>query len=257
MFVKKIFFLLAAIPLQLAAQPDRFSLPACSAEGLELADRAFFLLCHSSILKVPTWTGYEIKPSQVGGTATRPRQFGIDSGLTGASARNADYRGSGFSRGHLVPAEDLAWSDAGIRATFLLSNAVPQRQSVNAGAWRRLEGAVRRLATCSDLVYVFSGPIFLGDAVERIGVGQVAVPTHTFKVVLAIAGERKTMHAAVVPNASSGNLPFGAFVITVDEVERLTGLDFFSGLDDAEERMLESQHGAFQCRDRAETVLLD
>jgi endonuclease G, mitochondrial len=256
--VKKIILVLAALPLHLTAQPDRFSLPACSAEGLELADRAFFLLCHSSILKVPMWAGYEIKRGQLGGAVERPKQFGADAGLAGDKARNADYRGSGYSRGHLVPAEDFAWSGAGIRATFLLSNVVPQRQSVNAGAWRQLEGAVRRLAACSDAVYVFSGPVFAGDAIERIGAGQVAVPTHTFKVVLAVADGRKTMYAAVAPNASTRGLPLSAFLTTVEEVERRTGLDFFSGLDDSEEHALESRREAFQCHERPATpVLLD
>ena len=98
--------LLAALPL--AAQPDRFSLPTCASADQELADRSFFLLCHSSARKVPVWTGQELKPEDLEGRAPRPKRFRRDSTLPGAAATDADYRGSGFSRGHMVPAEDLA-----------------------------------------------------------------------------------------------------------------------------------------------------
>ena len=140
----------------------------------------------------------------------------------------------------MVPAEDLAWSDAAIRSTFLLSNAVPQRQTVNGGKWRQLEAAVREIAAASDAVYIFSGPIFGGSELESIGAGEVAVPTHTFKVVLAVAGGRKTMCAAILPNGSTGRRPLNDFITTVEEVERRTGLDFFSALEDGEERRLEA-----------------
>jgi endonuclease G, mitochondrial len=178
--MKIVWFLAASLPA-LFAQADRFAAPACVGDGLELARRSLFVLCHSASLKVPVWTGHEIKPENLNGEAPRPKAFRQDTGLTGAFARNADYRGSGFSRGHLVPAEDFAWSPAGIRSTFLLSNAIPQRQPVNAGKWRQLENAVRTIAACADAVYVFSGPIFDGAEIEYIGAGMVAVPTHMFK----------------------------------------------------------------------------
>ena len=166
------------------------------------ADRAFFVLCYDASLKVPLWTGHEIKAEQLYGAATRPSHFRQDTALSGPIARNADYRRSGYSRGHLVPAADLAWSDEAIRSTFVLSNAVPQRQSINSGEWRQLEKLVREIAANSDAVYVFTGPVFGSASIERIGPGQVAVPTHMFKVVLSVASERKTMFAAVVPERS-------------------------------------------------------
>jgi endonuclease G len=239
--VKQLAILLAALlPALLPAQPDRFALPACAGRGLELADRTFFVLCYDSAHKVPSWTGYELKPEQLHGEAARPRHFRQDSALSGPVARDADYRGSGFSRGHLVPAQDMAWSDAAIRSTFVLSNAVPQDQAVNAGKWRQLEEAVRKIAAHSDAVYVFSGPIFAKPEVEYVGSGRVAVPTHLFKVVLAIAGDRKTMLAAILPNATIDGALLDDFLTSVREVERQTGLDFFSALADEEEQRLES-----------------
>ncbi len=231
LLVKKLAaLLLALLPALLPAQPDRFGLPGCTGPELELADRAFFVLCYDAARKVPLWTGYELKRENLNGEAMRPHRFSPDTSLAGPIARDADYRGSGYSRGHLVPAEDLAWSDVSIRATFLLSNAVPQRQSVNAGKWRQLEGAVRRLAAASDAVYVFSGPIFEGAETVYIGEGRVAVPTHFYKVVLALAGGRTSMFAAILPNAVTGEAPLSAFATTVQEVEHRTGLEFFRWL---------------------------
>ena len=224
--------------MPLLAQPTRFGAPACH----QLVDRTFFVLCYDSARKVPSWTAHEIAPHRSPAYTLHPRYFRQDT-----AARNSDYRGSGYSRGHMVPAEDLAWSDEAIRSTYVLSNAAPQLQCVNAGVWRELEIAVRELAARADATYVFTGPIFAASDVETIGPGEVGVPTHTFKVVLTIDDGRKSMYAAIVPNAASARRrSLDEFTTTVDEVERLTGLDFFTALDDGEERRLESFRRRFR-----------
>ncbi len=223
----------------LSAQPDRYGRPACdAANNDELADRAYFVLCHSASRKVPTWVGYELKPEHLSGSARRPHHFRRDTALANEGARDADYRGSGYSRGHLAPAADFAWSDDAIRATFLLSNAAPQSQATNAGAWAKLERTVRRLATDADAVYVYSGPLFEGPS-EVIGEGRVAVPSHFFKTVLVERRGVRAMYAAIVPNRASGGA-LEQFLTTVEEVQQRTGLDFFSALEPAEQHALES-----------------
>lgn len=221
----------------LGAQPDRYGRPACASADQELADRKYFVLCHSASQKVPAWVGYELKPEQLAGEARRPHHFRRDAALRHEGARDTDYRGSGYSRGHMAPAADFAWSEDAVRATFLLSNAVPQMQSTNAGVWARLERSVRRLAADADVVYVFSGPLFEGPA-EVIGAGQVAVPSHFFKAVLVERSGVRRMYAAIVPNGGGGRLE--RYLTTVEEVERRTGLDFFAELERTEQRELES-----------------
>ena len=161
--------------------------------------------------------------------------------VTGPSARNGDYRGSGYSRGHLVPAGDFAVNQDGRDATYVLSNAVPQNQSLNAGKWRQLESAIRAIAAQADATYIFTGPIFAGQVIETAGAGQVAVPTHLYKVALVIAGGRKAMYAAILPNGPPNGEPLDSFTTSVDEVERVTGLDFFGGLENIEEDCLEAE----------------
>ena len=240
--------LLLIVAVDLDAQHDRFGTPACSGPDAEFAARSFFIICHSSDRMIPLWVGYELMPEHLDRTATRPAHFRHDPDLSGPSAYDSDYRNSGYSRGHMAPAADFAWSQASIRATFLLSNAVPQRQAVNQGRWAQVEATVRRIVAASDMTYVFTGPIFESAEIERIGASQVFVPTHTFKVILALEGTSKTMYAAIVPNADVVREPLNQFAVTVDEVERRTGFDFFSVVEDSEERDLESTMHLFPVR---------
>jgi endonuclease G len=231
--------LLAAASAAAFAQYDRFGAPPCPVADHEIADRTYFVLCYSAARKVPLWVGYELSADKLTRVASRPSHFRRDRGLTLPGAVDADYRNSGFSRGHMAPAADFAWSSDAMAATYLLSNVVPQRQRVNAGPWAAVEAAVRRIAAASDEVYVFTGPIFDAHNTETIDAG-VAVPTHTYKVVLAIRAGRRSMFAAIVPNIDAAAVPAARFVTSVAEVEHRTGLDFFASLEDAEERELEA-----------------
>ncbi|MFN7920126.1 MAG: DNA/RNA non-specific endonuclease [Bryobacteraceae bacterium] len=240
--------LLIAAAQTLLAQPSRFGLPACQLPTSELANHRFFVLCHDSSLRLPTWTAYELLPANLGGHAQRPHSFHPDTMLAGPVAHNADYRLTGFHRGHLVPAEDFAFSPEAIASTFVLSNAAPQLPAINRGLWRRIENSVRASASRSDAVYVFTGPLFSSGPTQFAG--EVAVPTHFFKVWLAIHGEQKRMYAAIVPNAEVSFESLDDFAVSVDEVERRTGLDFFSTLAHAEQQTLEAATAHLPSRSR-------
>jgi len=228
--------LLATLLLIASAAPAQpFGSPACHGES---ADRVFLFLCHSPDRKAPLWTAYTSSPAHLDGSAPRPRRFHQDFQLITPGASDSDYLHSGYSRGHLAPAADFAFSDTAIRATFLLSNAIPQRQSVNAGRWRQVEAAVREIARHADRVHVFTGVLFEGEP-RRIGTG-VSVPSHTYKVILVERGQERKMYAVIVPNQDHVRETIDQLAVTVDEVEQRTGLDFFSELPDAQEHGLES-----------------
>jgi endonuclease G len=219
----------------LPASVQPFGSPACPGES---ADRVFFFTCHSPTHKVPFWVAHTLE-KRAASSSGRPSHFRQDRDLASPSAADRDYRSSGFHRGHLVPAADFSSPEA-VRATFLLSNAVPQTPSVNTGPWRRLENAVRRAARSADRVHVFTGALFEGEP-KTIGPNQVAVPSHTYKVVLLIRGDSAAMFAAIVPNHENVSGSLNQFTVTVDEIEHRTGLDFFSELEDALENGLESR----------------
>jgi endonuclease G len=217
--------LVLILPTLLAAQPDRFSLPACNGPDQELATKTAFVLCHSATLRVPIWTAYELRPNQQNDTP-RPKQFQKDLSLRQEGATNTDYKHSGYSRGHLVPAEDIAEP----ADTFLLSNTVPQDQSMNAGIWRQLENKVRKIAANSDAVYIITGTIFDSAEIESIGPGKVAVPTHLYKAVLALREDSITLYVAIIPNQSSIREPLSTFTVDLAQLENRTGLTFFRSL---------------------------
>ncbi len=220
--------------------PIAFAQPACGAPARRLLDNAFFRICYDSSLKSPVWTAYELRPEHLPALARGRSSFRRDPSLSSPAASNADFRASGFSRGHMIPAADFAWSEQAFSGTFFLTNVVAQNQSVNAGRWRQLENAVRRIAAKADSVLIFTGPIFDFDSIELLAPGGVAIPTHTYKALLVVNGNRRTMFAAIIPNAVNPRQPLDFFAVTVDEVERRTGLDFFSFLEDSEEAALES-----------------
>lgn len=189
-------------------------------------------MCYSAARKVPAWVGYEFTPDRLSHPSTRSSCFRRNTALESPTATNADYRHSGFSRGHLAPAADFAWSAEARRATYLLSNVVPQDQTMNAGRWSQAQ---------SDAVYVFTGALFESPEPERIGPGQIAVPSHLFKVILAVQPGRNVMFAFIMPNdAAAARVPFASFLTSVNEVQERAGLDFFSALEDPEEQRLES-----------------
>ncbi|MFN7921410.1 MAG: DNA/RNA non-specific endonuclease [Bryobacteraceae bacterium] len=223
----------------LLAQPDRFGLPACELPSQELAIRSAFVLCHSASLRVPVWTAYEITPERLNGHAQRPRHFRRDRVLAQPGASDSDYRNSSYSRGHLVPAVDMAWNEDALRDSFLLSNAVPQNAALNSGKWRVLENAVRKLAARADFVLVFTRPVFCPEE-ARIGANQVAVPCQLFKVVVAGRGQARYAFAAILPNSYNPAAPLSHFACSIAEVERRTGLDFLNALSKAEQSELES-----------------
>jgi endonuclease G len=141
----------------------------------------------------------------------------------------------------MAPANDFTRRVAAMKATFVLTNAVPQKHGVNGGEWAQLEGAVHHLAATRGTVWVFSGPVFAGKTpVKTIGRDQVAVPTHTYKVVLCVhMNGEKEMFGFVLPNLDKPAGKISSYTFSVDEVERLTGLDFFSTLPAAEQKRLE------------------
>jgi endonuclease G len=239
--------LIAALLLALTPalpQSAPFGSPACPGEP---ADRVFFFTCHSPAHKTPLWVAHTLTPEQLDGAAARrPSRFRQDRHLASPSAADRDYRSSGFHRGHLAPAADFSSSEA-VRATFLLSNAVPQTPSVNTGPWRRIENAVRLAARAAARVHVFTGALFEGEPIT-IGPAQIAVPSHTYKVILVIQDDSAAMFAAIVPNHENVSGPLDQFAVTVDEIEHRTGLDFFSELEDPLENDLESRRESLPVR---------
>lgn len=181
--------------------------------------------------KVSQWVAYKLTRSDVAGEAGRSDAFAPDPRLERygwVSATHADYRGSGYDRGHLLPSADRTDSEVANRATFLYSNMAPQLPKLNRGAWKLLEERLRRLTAEYDTLYVVVGTVVDDRHGQTIGDG-VAVPELFFKAVALRRADVFDEEAYVMPNDGErlAGHTFSDFAVSLDSVERLTGLDLF------------------------------
>lgn len=182
-------------------------------------------------------TVYEFVVNELNGTAERSGEFMQDSSVKGCSSPQ-DYAGSGMHRGHLVPAADLKWSGVAMRQSFLLTNVCPMHRALNEGGWAKLEEKVREWTARDSALLVFTGPV-VSDGDTTLANGRVKVPSSYFKVVLAPCMRPVRAIAFIYPNGhSSGRLQ--QYAVSVDEVERRTGLDFFPFLPVNDQQQIES-----------------
>ena len=138
----------------------------------------------------------------------------------------------------LAPAADMAFSVQTMADSFFMSNMSPQKPAFNRGIWKRLEEQVRQIAIREKAIYVVTGPILPKKKTVTIGANQVTVPTYYYKVIFDLTPPRK-MIGFILPNEGSDR-PLEDFAVTVDVVEKATGLDFFSALPKAVQKRLES-----------------
>lgn len=134
----------------------------------------------------------------------------------------ADYKGSGYDRGHLAPSATMDFTQESMKQSFLMSNMSPQLPGFNRVGWRVLEEHVRDLANEYNELYVVTGPIYQGNE-GTIGNG-VVIPSAFYKVILDPSFDEAI--AFIVPHRDVSSSELANFITTIDEVERQTGLDF-------------------------------
>ena len=197
-----------------------------------------YSLSYSEPHEQAEWVAYELKASDLSATNHKRPYFEIDKAVKTGAAHWRNYKKSGYDKGHLCPAGDRRFTKEAHDETFLTSNISPQEHQFNAGVWNRLEQKVRYWAKKNDGVFVVTGGI-LKNGLKRIGDENVAVPNQFYKVILDNTnGKIKVL--AFIMNHENSDLPLYKFVVSVDEVEALTGIDFFPELDDAIEDQLEA-----------------
>lgn len=207
----------------------------------QIIHHEYYSLSYSEPHEQAEWVAYELKSEYITSTNFKRPYFNQDTKVTTQSADWKNYKNSGYNRGHLVPAGDMKFSKSAYEDTFFTSNATPQLSSFNNGVWNRLEQKVRYWANKYNDIYVITGGI-LETELRSIGHEEVAVPNYFYKVLLDIDAESKQvkMIAFLLPHEISSQ-PLYEFVVSVDELEKLTGIDFFSDLPDTIEMNLESK----------------
>lgn len=190
-------------------------------------------------MHIPNWVAWELSASEVDGTYPRDENFRRDDKVV-SSAEKWDYSYSGYDRGHMAPAGDMKWSEKAMDESFYMTNMCPQAKTLNTGAWKRLEEKCRQWAEIDSAIIIVCGPVLTDPITEFIGDSRVAVPQRFFKVILSPYVDTPRGIGFIMPN---GKVPGGmqAAAVSIDEVERITGLDFFSSLPDEIENEVESQ----------------
>lgn len=208
-----------------------------NSEPCLLLHRAGYEAGYNAAHRIPRWVAWCLTAEHTTGTFSRKGiAFQEDTDVPEPRATDWDYYRSGYDRGHLCPSADNRWSEEAQRQSFLFTNICPQTHGLNAGDWNEMEQQCRSWARQYGTLYIVSGPILYKGRHKTIGKNKVTVPEAFFKVVLRLTPEPRAI--AFVYKNKGGNRPKGDYVNTVDEVERITGLDFFAALpDDIEQRV--------------------
>lgn len=187
---------------------------------------------------IPNWVAYDLTAEEAAGVSPRAKHFEPDPDIRN-SPTTEDYKNSGYDRGHMAPAGDMKWDEQAMRESFYMSNICPQNHNLNNGDWKILEEHVRTLATRFDKICIACGPL-LSDKPQTIGIEhKVAVPDAFFKVLLCC--KKNTWHAIgfIFPN-QAGHKKLSTYSMTVDQVETISGIDFFHNLPDDVEAEVEA-----------------
>ena len=201
--------------------------PKLTASTRALCFRAFAVL-HSGVTRTPLYVAEHLTRASVEAARTldtRDNRFHPEERLPHAERSElADYRGSGFDRGHMAPSGDMGNAEDDYES-FSLANIAPQDGPLNRNGWADLEGYVRDLTAKLGDTYVVTGPAFASGSLKRLN-GRVLVPSHVWKAVYVPGQGAGAWIATNEPNAKWE-------VVSIATLAARTGIDPFPKLDSA------------------------
>ena len=213
-------------------------------ENHEIVRHTGYTLSWNEQYLVADWVAYELTATELDTQeVSRSEDFRPDESVR-KSSQLEDYKNSGYSRGHLAPAQDFKWSENAMSDTFYLTNMVPQKQdNYNGGIWLKAENATRDAARITGTVYVVTGPVLTDGPFDTIGPNKVAVPKQCYKALLVI-DEEGNVHAIAlsIPQTAGKKESLSKYLMSIDDLEILTGIDFFYELDDEIENEVEASY---------------
>lgn len=204
----------------------------------EIIKRPNYTLSYNEDHEVANWVAYELDHWKLQNCVKRSNSFKADPMVSTGSADAEDYKGSGFDRGHLVPAGDMKFNSEAMKDTFYFSNMTPQPPRFNQVRWGQLEHLMRAWGLRYKKIWIVTGPI-LEENLQVIGnKNKISVPNQYFKVVI-----RKTENSyegfAFIMGTDVPYADLREYATTINAVEELAGVDFFQFLDDKVEEKIE------------------
>lgn len=228
-------------PAQQTRHYDDLEIPLVTNAGQQqqIIRHTGYTVSYNNALRLPNWVAYELTREEARGTEKRSDRFVADPQVEGATATNADYTRSGYDKGHMAPAADMKWSPTAMKESFYFSNICPQHPELNRRKWKDLEEKIRDWGVADSAIVIVCGPIIEKHS-ATIGKNHVTIPGRFFKVILSPYANPPRAIGFLFPNERAV-APLRTYVVTVDSVEHITGMDFFSALPDELENTIEAE----------------
>jgi endonuclease G len=204
-----------------------------------LVTHEHFMLSYNERFEQAEWVGYLLKKEHLTYDDRKRPYFIEDPKVKTKSADWRNYKGSGYDRGHLCPAGDRRFSKQAYNETFYTSNISPQDRDFNAGVWNRLELQIRQWTKKYGALVVFTGGV-LEQGLDEIGEEGVDVPRCFYKVI-ARGGADNLKLIGFLMHGEESTKPLKQFTVSIDEIEKMTGIDFFEKLENETEAKLERE----------------
>ena len=199
-----------------------------------------YIASYNPIAKIPNWVAYELTKEETLGIIKRDNGFYPDPDLNADQATFDDYRNNaGWDKGHMAPAGDMKWSSQAMHESCYYTNICPQNHNLNNGDWKSLEDKCRTWAQKFGNIFIVCGPV-IGEMINgTLGANLVVIPDAFFKVILAKSVDKYEGIGFVFEN-KAGHRNLSEYAMSIDNVESITGFDFFGYLPDKIENEMES-----------------
>jgi len=197
-------------------------------------DYTHYSVCYSQKFQQAEWTIHLLTKKSIRGQQSRTDDFRPDYRAFPVVSHKA-FRGSGFDRGHLVPAADMKLDRQAMSETFFMTNMSPQAPAFNRGIWKSLEYGFRKAVLAHGSAFVVTAPL-LTAGLKEINRG-ISVPDFFYKI--AYFPDAGFMMSYLLPNKRMKGQNYRDYAVSVDTLEKLSGIDFFSDLPDELEDQLE------------------
>lgn len=216
----------------------KYALPKCEVDN-QIVYHSAMVLGYNDLHEQANWVAHIVTRDIMEGTIGRTNDFRADSLVKNGSADTDDYWDSGYDRGHLAPSADFRWSKKALSESYYYSNMSPQVPEFNREIWADLEGMVRKWAIDNEEVMVITGPI-LRKGLPTIGEkNKISIPEFYYKIILDNKEPEVKAIAFLIPNKGMKQDPM-LFAVSVDSVEKASGIDFFPSMPDDLENAVEA-----------------
>ena len=206
----------------------------------QIVEHEIYAFSYNETHEQANWVAYKLFPHSVNNLVKRKDNFRKDLKVVSGSATVNDYKKSGYDRGHLAPAKAMSFSKETMSESFFMSNMSPQKPSFNRGVWKRLEEQVRKWIFISDSLYVVTGPI-LKDPLGFIGENKVTIPSAYYKSIIRFKKGKMIGLGFILKNKKSSK-KLSEFSVSIDSIEKVTGIDFFEKLNLNKQNDVESNN---------------